>query len=83
VISSANGSTRRRSWPEVRERRRRQDTGCAKYHLLLQPRTFLRREDSDFVVFCFSKLEDAVAFAKRFGGELWVMASGAIKKGQW
>jgi hypothetical protein len=68
----------KRKWPyhvalsadKVRGVRNRQIVWSFAETLSAAPRPYsLRREDLDFVVFCFAKPEDAAVFAERFGGE--------------
>ena len=70
------GQTCPSCWGSIRRRwsaytsRVRQSGPAASGQTAATPLTYsLRRDDSEFVVFCFSKSERAEAFAKRFSGE--------------
>ena len=68
VLADAAGTAHLNPTEKVRGLMNSEVVFCAPGVLSATPLMyFLRRDDSDFVVFCFSKPEDTEAFAERFG----------------
>jgi hypothetical protein len=68
---------------KVRDPVNREVIFCAAGVLSASPLTyFMRQDDSEVAVFCFSRPEDAEAFAKRFGGDYSELTARCGQRGK-